>query len=41
MLEVGKTYTSEEVARDVFNVSKKTFSNRRAEYLEKMKKYYS
>ena len=40
MLEVGKKYSSAEIAKEVFNISAKTFSNRRADYLEKMSEYY-
>ena len=31
MLEVGKKYTSAEIAREVFNISAKSFSNNRNE----------
>jgi len=40
MLEVGKKYSSAEIAREVFNISAKTFSNNRTSYLERMSNYY-
>ena len=40
MLEVGKSYSSSDIAELVFNVSSKTFSNRRQAYLDKLSQYY-
>ena len=40
MLEVGKSYSSAEIAKEVFNISAKTFSNSREKYLEKLSQYY-
>ena len=40
MLELGKKYSSAELAREAFNVSAKTFSNKREQYLEKLSEYY-
>lgn len=40
MLEVGKKYTSAEIAKEVFNISAKSFSNNRSKYLEKLAQYY-
>ena len=39
-LELNKPYTSEEIARNEFNVSAKTFSNKRDIYLEKLSSKY-
>ena len=40
MLEIGKSYSSADIARLVFSVSPKTFSNRREAYLDKLSQYY-
>lgn len=40
MLEVGKSYTGPEIAKLVFDISPKSFSNRREVYLEKLAEYY-
>lgn len=39
-LELNKPYSSEEIARNIFNVSGKTFSNKRTHYLEKLSTVY-
>lgn len=39
-LELNKPYTSEEIARNIFNVSGKTFSNKRQMYLERLSQVY-
>lgn len=39
-LELNKPYTSAELARIAFNVSAKSFSNRREQYLAKLSEYY-
>ena len=39
-LELNRPYTSTELARLAFNVSSKSFSNRREQYLEKLSEYY-
>lgn len=39
-LELNKPYTSEEIARNLFNVSSKTFSNKRQMYLDKLSSVY-
>lgn len=40
MIELNKPYSSKELAQLVFNVSAKTFSNRRDYYLERLSEYY-
>lgn len=39
-LELNKPYSSEEIARNIFNISGKTFSNKRTHYLEKLSTVY-
>ena len=39
-LELNKPYTSAELAREAFNISVKSFSNRREQYLAKLSEYY-
>ena len=39
-LELNVPYTSADLARLAFNVSAKSFSNRRIAYLEKLSEYF-